>query len=74
MLMDAERIERDVQMLEDIQRAELHAYGTHEPKELRKLRDRVVSSLMKRATMTDAELMAYALEQGRRAKASEAVS
>jgi hypothetical protein len=74
MLMDAERIERDVQVLEDIQRAELNAYGWHEPKELRRLRDRVRGALlMKRATITDADLIAYALEQQRRKKA-EAVS
>ena len=74
--MDADRIERSIKTLDDIQQAELGAFGFHEPKKLRDIRNRVTGDLMMktRVTMTDEQLIAYALEQGRKAKAAEGVS
>jgi hypothetical protein len=69
MLMDAERIERDIEEIREVRRATLGAFGFHQPEELDRIRDRALADLqMPQHRLTPAELIAYALEQQRRVK------
>lgn len=74
MLMDAERIERQVDRLRDIRRAKDNATGYHEPERLWREGEDALSALLRPVdVMPMEELLAAAREIDRRSKAGTPV-
>lgn len=72
MLIDAERIDRELRAVEKLDDGSVIALGFHDPERLWRAREQKVFELQRpMPTMSDAELIAYAIEQGRKAKAVE---
>jgi hypothetical protein len=66
MLIDAERIDREVDGLRALQTAELGAVGFHDPQRLWREHEARVAHLQHQPTMTDEQLIAYALAEGQK--------
>ena len=72
MLIDAERIDRELRAVDKLDDGAIYALGWHEPERLWRVRQQALDDLLRpMPTMTDEQLIAYALEQGRKAKAVE---
>lgn len=64
MLMDATRIEQDIQRVLEVRRAKLDAFGFHQPEALDRMDERLTNALLaKRSEFTDEQLIAYALRR-----------
>ena len=69
MLIDAERIDREVRGAERLNTGAMNAVFWHDPERGFRIRDDYLAALSRpMPTMTDAELIAYALQQQRRVK------
>ena len=68
MLIDAERIDRELRALDAVEAASLNAAGFHEPQRLGQIRDARLFDLQRPLVdrWTPEQLIAYAEEQGRK--------
>jgi hypothetical protein len=68
MLIDAERIDRELRTLDAVEAASLNAAGFHEPQRLSHIRDARLADLARPLVdrWTPEQLIAYAQEQGRK--------
>ena len=71
MLMDAERIEREIQSVRDVRVfGKLVAFAFHQPEELDRMDERLLNGWRSgRSTLTPEDLIAIALERQRQLKA-----